>query len=118
MPGRLPLTTRAVRRDDPSSEWTLTWRFREFVDVRDVADAVRRALDVPLTGHHRVMLCAADIAATEPSLVVAARIAPSVPVRDAARFQREPMQALFDCSAAARLLGWRPHCKWSTRGLA
>jgi nucleoside-diphosphate-sugar epimerase len=103
-------------RDDPSSEWTPTWKYREFVDVRDVADAVRRALDVPLAGHHRVLLCAADIAATEPSLAVAARSAPSVPVRGTARFRREPMRALFDCSAAARVLGWRPHCKWSMHG--
>jgi nucleoside-diphosphate-sugar epimerase len=63
-----------------------------------------------------VLLCAADIAATEPSLVMAARFAPSVPVRGTARFQRDPWHALFDCSAAARVLGWEPHYKWSTRG--
>jgi UDP-glucose 4-epimerase len=103
-------------RGDPDSERTPTWKYREFVDVRDVADAVRRALDVPLAGHHRVLLCAADIAATEPSLVVAVRVAPSVPVRHTARFRREPMRSLFDCSVAARVLGWRPHCTWSARG--
>ena len=101
---------------DPSSEWTPTWEYGQFVDVRDVAGAVQRALDVPLAGHHRVLLCAADIAATGPSLVMAARFAPSVPVRDTARFKREPWHALFDCSAAARVLGWEPHCKWSLRG--
>jgi nucleoside-diphosphate-sugar epimerase len=94
---------------DPGSEWTPTWEWGQFVDVRDVADAVRRALEVPLAGHHRVLLCAADIAATEPSLVMAARFASSVPVRDTDRFKREPMSALFDCSAAARVLGWQPH---------
>ncbi len=50
-------------------------------DERVRAGAVQRALEVPLAGHHRVLLCAADIAATEPSLVMAARFAPSVPVR-------------------------------------
>jgi nucleoside-diphosphate-sugar epimerase len=40
---------------------------------------------------------------------MAARFAPSVPVRDIARFDREPRRALFDCSAAARVLGWQPH---------
>jgi hypothetical protein len=73
-------------------------------------------MDVPLAGHHRVLLCAADVAATEPSLVMAARFAPSVPVRDTASFQREPRRALFDSSAAARVLGWEPHYKWSTGG--
>jgi UDP-glucose 4-epimerase len=108
---------KAQWRADPSSEWTPAWEYGQFVDVRDVADAVQRALDVPLAGHHRVLLCAADIAATEPSLVMAARFAPSVPVRDTARFQREPWHALFDCSAAARVLGWQPHCKWSMRSM-
>ena len=101
---------------DPASEWTPTWEHGQFVDVRDVADAVRRALEVPLTGHHRVMLCAADTAATEPSLIMAARFLPSVPVRDTARFQRDPWRSLFDCSAAARILGWEPRYTWSARG--
>ena len=64
---------------DPAAEWTPTWEYGQFVDVRDVADAVRRALDVPLAGHHRMPLCAADIAATEPSLAMAERFAPSAP---------------------------------------
>jgi nucleoside-diphosphate-sugar epimerase len=102
-------------RADPGSKSPPTWEYGHFVDVRDVADAVRRALDMPLGEHHRVLLCAADIAATGPSLVRAARYAPSVPVRDVARFQREPRRALFDSSAAARLLGWRPHYGWAGR---
>jgi len=101
---------------DPGSEWTPTWEYGQFVDVRDVTDAVRRALVMPLSGHHRVLLCAADIAATAPSLVMAARFAPSVPVRDVDRLEREPGRALFDCSAAARALGWQPRYGWSGRG--
>jgi nucleoside-diphosphate-sugar epimerase len=76
---------------------------------------VQRALIVPVGGHHRVLLCAADIAATEPSRVMAARFAPSVPLREAA-FQTDPWRSLFDCSAAAHLLGWQPRYSWSARG--
>jgi UDP-glucose 4-epimerase len=97
---------------DPSSEWTPTWEYGQFVDVRDVARAVRRALEVPLSGHHRLLLCSSDIAASGPSLAMAARFATSVPVRDADRLNREPRRALFDCSAAARVLGWQPHYGW------
>lgn len=89
--------------------------FGNFVDVRDVAAAVRQALTVPLTGHHRVLLCAADIAATQTSLDIAARVAPGVAVRDPVSFQREPWRSLIDCSAAARLLGWQPRCTWADR---
>ena len=105
-------------RDDPAAEWTPTWEYGQFVDVRDVAEAVRLAVDVPLAGHYRVLLCAADIAATEATLVMAGRFTPTVPVRDAARFQREPRRALFECSAAARVLGWEPRYTWSNRKAA
>jgi UDP-glucose 4-epimerase len=55
-----------------SSEWEPFWEFGAFVDVRDVATAVERALRVPLQGHHRALLCAGDISATRPSLDMAA----------------------------------------------
>ncbi len=100
-------------RAEPASEWTPAWELGQFVDVRDVARAVQLALEVRLSGHHRLLLCAADIAATRPSLVMAACFARSVPVRDTARFEREPGLALFDYSAAARVLGWQPHYRWS-----
>jgi len=103
---------------EPAAEWTPTWEYGQFVDVRDVAEAVRLALDVPLTGHHRLLLCAADIAATEASLVMAGRFTPSVPIRDAARFQQEPRRALFDSAAAARVLGWAPRYTWAARKTA
>ncbi len=103
-------------RDKPSSEWEPFWEFGGFVDVRDVAAAVGLALTAPLTGHHRVLLCAPDIAATEPSLAMAARLAPAVPVNEPAAYAREPWRALVDCSAAARVLGWHPDYTWSGRG--
>ncbi len=68
-------------RKVPSSEWDPFWEFGAFVDVRDVADAVVRALDVPFEGHRRAVLCAADICGSAPSLELAARLAPDVPVR-------------------------------------
>jgi hypothetical protein len=73
------------------------------------------AVTVPLTGHHRALLCAADIAATRPSLEQAARITPDVPIRDRARYQSDPWRALVDCSVAETVLGWRPAHRWSGR---
>jgi len=103
-------------RAEPSSEWQPFWEFGAFVDVRDVVTAVGQALSVPLTGHHRMLLCAADIAATEPSLSMIARLASAVPVTDPALFRREPWRALVDCATAARVLGWRPRHTWANRG--
>ena len=100
----------------PRSEWEPFWEYGAFVDVRDVATAVELAVTVPLTGHHRALLCAADIAATRPSLDQAARITPDVTVHDRARYQADPWRALVDCSAAGKVLGWRPAYRWSPHG--
>ncbi len=96
------------RRAQPRSEWEPFWEYGAFVDVRDVARAVEQALAVPLAGHHRALLCAQDISGSAPSLELVRRLASAVPVRDAARYEREPRRALFDCSSAHTVLGWRP----------
>jgi UDP-glucose 4-epimerase len=103
-------------RAEPQSEYEPYWEYGAFVDVRDVATAVELALKVPVTGHHRALLCAADIAATGPSLDMAARLAPDVTTRDTARYRADPWRALIDCSAAQAVLGWRPRYHWSGRG--
>lgn len=102
-------------RKVPSSEWDPFWEFGAFVDVRDVADAVVRALEVPFEGHRRAVLCAADICGSAPSLELAARLAPDVPVRSSALYTADPWRALFDCAEAEQLLGWRPRYRWSRR---
>jgi nucleoside-diphosphate-sugar epimerase len=101
------------RRRDPATEWEPFWEYGAFVDVRDVAVAVERALTVPLTGHHRALLCAADISASAPSLELATRLAPGVPVIDLERYRADPWRALLDCSVAESVLGWRPRYRWA-----
>jgi nucleoside-diphosphate-sugar epimerase len=93
--------TEAQWRSEPRSEWEPFWEYGAFVDVRDVATAVAQALTVPLAGHHRASLCAADISATAPSLDLVARLAPSMPVKDQARYRTDP---------------WRPYRLLSRRG--
>ncbi len=111
-PGQYRLTGEQ-RRADPSSEWEPFWEYGAFVDVRDVATAVELALSARLVGHHRALLCAADISASAPSLEMAARLAPGVPVRDRAPYAADPWRALVDCSEAAELFGWKPRYRWS-----
>ncbi|HTZ92525.1 MAG TPA: NAD(P)-dependent oxidoreductase [Streptosporangiaceae bacterium] len=101
---------------DPASEWTPHWEFGAFVDARDVATAVACALTARLAGHIRAVLCADDIAASAPSLEMAARRNPHVPVRDSGRYHAEPHRALVDTSVARSVLGWQPRYRWSARG--
>jgi UDP-glucose 4-epimerase len=77
-------------RAEPRSECEPFWEYGAFVDVRDVASAVERAVTVRLPAHHRALLCASDIAATRPSLDLAAQLAPGVPVKDPARYRAAP----------------------------
>jgi nucleoside-diphosphate-sugar epimerase len=104
----------AERAAEPRREWEPFWEYGAFVDVRDVASAVTSALTVPLSGHHRLLLCAADISASAPSLEIAGRLAPGVPVRDRRRYGADPWRALVDCSAAHTALGWRPRHRWTS----
>lgn len=104
-------------RAEPNAEWEPFWEYGAFVDARDVAAAVHLALTVPLVGHHRALLCAPDIAGTGPSLELAARLAPGVPVTDPGHYLADPSAALLDCRAASALLGWKAAYRWSGRGM-
>jgi nucleoside-diphosphate-sugar epimerase len=97
-----------LRRERPESEWEPFWEYGGHVDVRDVATAVEQALRVPLSGHHRALLCAAEIWGSASTLELVNRLAPSVPLRDPERYRTQPKRALLDCSVAERLFRWRP----------
>jgi nucleoside-diphosphate-sugar epimerase len=77
------------------------------VDIRDVVEAVTQGLAVPLTGHHRALLCAENISGSQTALELANRLAPTVPVRHAGWYVAHPSRALIDCRAAHRILRWR-----------
>ena len=101
---------------DPASEWTPHWEFGAFVDARDVASAVECALAERVSGHVRAVLCADDIAASAPSMEMARRLTPDVPVRGPDRYRVHPRGALVDCATAKTVLGWQPRYGWSARG--
>ena len=103
-------------RAEPTTEWQPYWEYGAFVDVRDVASAVELALEAPMGGHYRALLCADEIAATVPSLDLAARLAPGVPVTRPALYRADPCRALVDCAVAKGLLGWRPRYRWTQPG--
>jgi len=105
----------ASRQEYPSSEWQPFWEYGSWVDVEDVAAAALLAVDVPFQGHHRALLCASDISASAPSLEMAARLTPGVPVRDPARYDADPWRSLIECTVAEDVLGWRPVRRWGDR---
>ena len=83
---------RSARAQRSESEWSPIWEYGAFLDARDLATAVVAALTLTdLRGHHRLLVCAADISsAAYDSLSLAKPAAPGCdgdrhgPVRSAA----------------------------------
>jgi nucleoside-diphosphate-sugar epimerase len=104
---------RRARQEGPEFEWSPFWEYGAFIDVRDLAVAVSCALTADIVGHHRLLVCAADISsAQDDSLTLANRLVPEVPVRTPEEYAHDPFKALVDCHRAQRLLNWRPRHNW------
>ncbi|WP_235486829.1 hypothetical protein [Frankia sp. AvcI1] len=104
---------RRARRDEPTFEWAPIWEYGAFLDVSDLASAVERALTAPLAGHHRLLLCAADISsAHDDARALVTRLLPDVTWRGGAEYLQDPYRALIDTSGARTLLGWAPRHRW------
>jgi nucleoside-diphosphate-sugar epimerase len=89
-----------------------SWHLGVHIDMRDVATAAQAAVECSAHGHHRMLLCAADIGAPRPTLDLVAELLPKVPWRGGTAYANEPYRSLVDTGAAQRLLGWRPRHAW------
>ncbi len=99
------------RRSD--GQWTPFWNFGAFVDIRDLTSTVRLALCAPLEGHHRLSICAPDIAAMEPTREMTRRLLPNVPWEPSWPGSGERWTSLVDSTPARELLGWLPIHSWA-----
>ena len=102
-------------------EWTTAfvdpWRdeYWAYVDVRDVADAVVRALRVQGVNHDRFLLSAQDTSVPEETRALVDREFPEVPwptVDPDRYFADDPYRSLIDCTHALEVLGWQPRHSW------
>jgi nucleoside-diphosphate-sugar epimerase len=84
------------------------WNLWGYVDVRDVAQAIRRGLEAPIQGSQICIVAAADTVMTRPSAALMAEVYPDVPLRRAIR-ERE---TLLSIERARELLGYEPEYRW------
>jgi nucleoside-diphosphate-sugar epimerase len=84
------------------------WNLWGYVDVRDVAEAIRRGLEAPIKGSEICIVAAADTVMTRPSADLMAEVYPDVPLRRpvAAR------ETLLSIDHARELLGYEPQYRW------
>jgi nucleoside-diphosphate-sugar epimerase len=90
------------------------WNLWGYVDVRDVAQAVRRALDADVRGAEVAIVGAADTCMRQPSAELMAAVYPGVPVRRELH-GREPLLAI---DHARELMGYAPDHSWLERAAA
>ena len=85
------------------------WNLWGYVDVRDVAQAVRRGLEADTTGAEVCIVAADDTVMLRPSADLMAEVFPTVPLR-------RPVvgrETLLSVDAARRLLGYAPEHHWA-----
>ena len=84
------------------------WNVWGYVDVRDVAGALRAALTADVTGAEVCIVAAADTVMRRPSAELMAEVFPDVPLRRAVAGR----ETLLSVERAARVLGWQPEHSW------
>ena len=84
------------------------WNLWGYVDARDVAGAIRAALDAPVAGAEVCIIAADDTVMTRPSADLMAEVYPTVPMRRAVAGH----ETLLAIDRARSVLGYRPEHRW------
>lgn len=84
------------------------WNLWGYVDVRDVAQAVRRGLEAPVDGAPVCIVAAADTVMTRPSADLMAEVFPDVPLTRPVAGR----ETLLSIEQARAVLGYVPEHRW------
>jgi nucleoside-diphosphate-sugar epimerase len=84
------------------------WNLWGYIDGRDGAQAVRRALDWDATGFHRFIIAAADTVMSRANADLVAEVFPGVPVKGDLGLN----DTLLSIDKARRVLGYAPAHSW------
>ncbi len=84
------------------------WNLWAYIDARDASQAIRKALEIDLTGADIFIIANADTVMSRPNAELMAEIFPDVP------FKREvgPNDTLLSIDKARRILGYAPQYSW------
>ena len=85
------------------------WNLWGYVDVRDAAQAVRKALEAPLKGARVFIIASADTVMSRSNDELLAEVFPGVPVR---KKGLGPNETLVSIDKARRLLHYEPEHSW------
>jgi nucleoside-diphosphate-sugar epimerase len=84
------------------------WNLWGYIDTRDAAQAVLRALEAKLPGFDTFVIANADTVMSRPSAELAAEVFPNVPLKH----ELVGTETLLSIDKAGRLLGYEPTHSW------
>ncbi|HZU94573.1 MAG TPA: NAD(P)-dependent oxidoreductase [Microbacterium sp.] len=84
------------------------WNLWGYIDARDGAQAVQRALEVAQPGFEQFIIAAADTVMSRPNAELIAEVFPDVPMTR----EVEPNETLLSIDKARRVLGFEPRHSW------
>ena len=85
------------------------WNLWGYIDARDGAQAVQKALEWDTTGFDRFIIAAADTVMTRPNAELVAEVFPGVPLK---RDDLDNTETLLSIDKARRVLGYDPQHSW------
>lgn len=90
------------------------WNLWAYIDSRDAAQAIRKALEAPLKGFDAFIIANAETVMRRPNAELVAKYFPGVP------FKKElgPNETLLSIEKARRVLGYQPQHSWRTETAA
>ncbi|MDJ0366410.1 NAD(P)-dependent oxidoreductase [Hymenobacter sp. H14-R3] len=91
--------------DDPEER---KWNMWAYIDARDGAQAIRKAIEWEATGMHPFIIANADTVMTTSSTELMAKTFPSVPVKK----ELGEHETLLSIEKARRVLGYEPEFSW------
>ncbi|GAA0410343.1 NAD-dependent epimerase/dehydratase family protein [Leifsonia naganoensis] len=84
------------------------WNLWSYIDARDGAQAVKRALDWETTGFDRFIIAAGDSVMSRPNAELVAEVFPGVPLKG----DLGDHDSLLSIAKARRVLGYAPQHSW------
>lgn len=84
------------------------WNLWGYIDARDAAQAIRKALEAPITGAEVFIIANSDSVMSRPTPELLAEVFPDVPVRKALGRN----ESLLSIEKARRMLGFEPQHGW------
>ena len=84
------------------------WNLWAYIDARDAAQAIRKAIEAPIKGAEVFIIANADTVMSRPNAELMAEVFPAVPLKE----RLGDNETLLSIARARRLLGYEPQHGW------